>query len=375
MTLDPKNADAAFLLGSAYINTKQYEPAIAALKQATKVDEKSAVSYSLLGTAYRLNKQNKEAVDAYSRALNLASGDTRWNEGWDKDTRDYLKKSQNALDPNGQKAEEYSDQGYQYLKANKYAEAIEAFKTAIRFKPDYILVYGYLGLAYLKLDRNDEAIDTFKRALGIDPNDAVIHGGLGQAYAAARKYRESIEEIQQAIHLKPDDKRWRDLLGQTVDNLVSEAVHYLEADKYNDARDILTVVLGAEPENYSALTLFGVAQFRLQHYSEAVKALQQSSRIDPKQHLTWGVLGDVYSAQENYQNAIYAYNEALRLKPDDKRWQDGLKQDQDALNAPSKDVIKQEAERWISTSEITKCPRRLLIQPSCSGFFEKVTSS
>jgi tetratricopeptide (TPR) repeat protein len=346
LALNPRKAEAAFFIGDANISLKRYDAAITALTQATKINPASATSYSLLGNAYRLNGQHKQAIDAYSAALAVPSKDEYWNEGWDKDTRNYLKKAQDLLaDPNYEKAEEYADQGYQYLKANQYAQAIEAFQTAIRFKPDYTLVYGYLGLAYLKLNRNDEAIETLKRALGNDPKDAVIHGGLGQAYAAEGKYRESIEETRQAINLKPADKRWRDLLDQTVDNMVSEAVRYLEADKYSEARDLLTVVLGVQPENYSALTFVGVAQFRLQHYSEAVKALQQSSRIDPKQHLTWGVLGDVYSAQGKHHDALDAYKEALRLRPEDKRWQNGLKRAQDALNAPTKDAVEKDAEK------------------------------
>jgi tetratricopeptide (TPR) repeat protein len=345
LQLDPRNAEAAFFIGDANISLKRYDEAITALTQATKINPASATSYSLLGTAYRLSGQHKQAVNAYASALAVPSKDEYWNEGWEKNTRNYLKQSQNALDPNYQKtAEEYFDEGREYLDANKFAEAIESLKQAVRLKPDYAFAYGFLGQAYDRLNRTDEAIAALKQATRIDPNTSAFHGVLGEIYVGAKRFREGAEELEQALRLKPGD-RWSKALDQALDGMVSEGIDDLEANKYEPAREIFTAVLRIHPEDASALTLVGVAYLRLKQYPEAINSLKQSTRLAPKEHFTWGVLGEVYLTQQQNQEAIAAYTEALRLKPDDKRWQAGLKNATEALNAPTKDAARKDAEK------------------------------
>ncbi|MCK5512456.1 MAG: tetratricopeptide repeat protein, partial [Thermodesulfovibrionia bacterium] len=41
-------------------------------------------------------------------------------------------------------------------------EAIEAFKQAIRIKPDYAIAYYNLGVAYLNLNDRGSALEEFK---------------------------------------------------------------------------------------------------------------------------------------------------------------------------------------------------------------------
>jgi tetratricopeptide (TPR) repeat protein len=357
LALDPRKAEAAFFIGDANINLKRYEAAIAALKQATGINPSSATSFSLLGTAYRLNQRHKEAVEAYSTALNISVKDEHWSAGWDKNTRAYLTKSQNALDPNYRKsAEEYFDEGRAYLDDKKFPEAVESLKQAIKLKPDYALAHGFLGQAYRPLNRNDEAIEALKEAIRLEPNSAVFHGILGETYLDLKKYRESVTELERALQLKPAD-RWRESLNVVADELFQEAVHDVETKAYENARDKLLLVNRINPNADLAFAFLGIAYLRLKNYPEAVTALKEALRLEPKKASTWAVLGDVYSAQEQNQDAVAAYTEAVRLAPDDKDFSDALKESQDALNAPSKDVVKKQAEtlwRADHAAEITK---------------------
>ncbi len=81
------------------------------------------------------------------------------------------------MDPNRQKtAEEYFEEGLAYFDANKYNEAIEPFKQAVRLKPDYAFAFGFLSLSYHQLGRNDDAIEALKRATQLDPSSGAFHG-------------------------------------------------------------------------------------------------------------------------------------------------------------------------------------------------------
>lgn len=316
-----------------------------------------ARAHSLLGTAYRLNQQHKEPVEAYSTALEVASKDEHWNEGWDKNTRDFLKQSQNALDPNYQKtAEEYFEEGRAYFNAGKYAEAIEPFKEATRLKPDYAFAYGFLGKCYAEVNRTDEAIQALKQAIRINPNVHSFHGVLGETYLSVKRNREAAEEFKEAQRLKPSDS-WSEGLEKAVDALLVEVISYLDAGKYAEAIELANQTTLLKPDYDQTFWLLGVAYVKSEKYAEAVAPLKEAARLNPKKSTNSGALGDAYLALGRNQEAFDAYTQALKVAPSDQRWLNGLKAATKALDAPPHDVVKKQAEsvwRADHTAEIAK---------------------
>jgi tetratricopeptide (TPR) repeat protein len=49
-------------------------------------------------------------------------------------------------------------------------EAVKAYQTAIKFKPDLAVAYNILGEIYVKQGRLEQAYKEFQTALKIDPN-------------------------------------------------------------------------------------------------------------------------------------------------------------------------------------------------------------
>ena len=66
---------------------------------------------------------------------------------------------------------------------------MEAFKQAIRSKPDFASAHYGLGLAYHELERYSESIAAFQQALLLDPNDALTYYGLGITYEQIEEYQ------------------------------------------------------------------------------------------------------------------------------------------------------------------------------------------
>jgi tetratricopeptide (TPR) repeat protein len=85
-----------------------------------------------------------------------------------------------------------------------YNKAIEAYKQAIRIKPDLAEAYNNLGAAYGNLGRHTEAVEACKQAIRIKPDDAEAHYNLGKAYGDLGKYAEAMESFKQAIRIKLD---------------------------------------------------------------------------------------------------------------------------------------------------------------------------
>ncbi|MCI0603473.1 tetratricopeptide repeat protein, partial [bacterium] len=98
--------------------------------------------------------------------------------------------------------------GIAYGKMGNYKEAIEAFQSSIRWKPDYAESYYNLGVAYYKLMHWPDAIENLKLAVQKHPNHARAHLALGLAYLAkgerilARKQYEILRELDPELAKK-----------------------------------------------------------------------------------------------------------------------------------------------------------------------------
>jgi hypothetical protein len=81
-----------------------------------------------------------------------------------------------------QKGYRYVDIGYCYRSLGNYFKAIEAYKQAIRFVPDYAFVYITLGNTYMSLNFYKDSIEAYTQAIRIEPDNAKSHFGLGLSY-------------------------------------------------------------------------------------------------------------------------------------------------------------------------------------------------
>ncbi|MCX5635759.1 MAG: tetratricopeptide repeat protein, partial [Planctomycetota bacterium] len=97
----------------------------------------------------------------------------------------------------------FRDQHTEYLRVVKgdgelgrYQNEIEAYKQAIRIKPDDTEAHNNLGVAYGGLGRYQDAIESFKQAIKIKPDYAEAHNNLGAAYFATGDKGSALEEYK-----------------------------------------------------------------------------------------------------------------------------------------------------------------------------------
>ena len=101
-------------------------------------------------------------------------------------------------------AEAHNNLGGTFGNLGMYREAVEAYKEAIRIKPDFAEAHFSLGVAYEKLGMYREAIGACKEAIRIKPDLAEAHYNLGVTYRKLGMYREAIGAYKEAIRIKPD---------------------------------------------------------------------------------------------------------------------------------------------------------------------------
>src|SRR5579872_560243 len=197
--------------------------------------------------------------------------------------------------------------GYTADEAGRHAEAVTAYKEALRLKPDEALAWVNLGVAYAGLGQHDKAVNAEQEAIRLKPDDALAWLNLGFAYGHLGQYDKMVSAEQEAIRLKPDEElAWFDL-GVAYDHL----------GQYDKAVNAEQEALRLKPDEALAWRNLGVAYAGLGQHDKAVRAEQEAIRLKPDDAAAWFDLGFAYDLLGQHDKAVRAEQEAIRLKPDD----------------------------------------------------------
>jgi eukaryotic-like serine/threonine-protein kinase len=297
--LDAKPAAYDFYLrGRGYLedykSQDNIDNAIAQFQRAIAIDQNYAPAYAAMGLAYNTGfvwkDQDKEWVDkaktACDRALSLtpqlAEGHTCVGNVFLSTGRyeDAVQELQRSLDLDHNSDETLSALAVAYQRLGNTSSAEDAYRKAISLRPNYWRLYNTFGIFYSDQARYSDAAEMFKKAIQLAPLNYRGYSNLGSTYLMVGQYQESVDSFRRSIALRPT--------GQVYGNL-------------------------------------GAAYFYLHSYADSAENLQQALKIDPKDWLNWGNLGDTLSqipsrgaeARSAYEKAVDLAQLRLDVNPQD----------------------------------------------------------
>ena len=196
--------------GLSFLSKDDCEKALQYFEKAVESDSSYADAWAQSGFCNEKLGRHGEALEASKKAVNLRpSAESYFNIGlasfYLKQYRDAAEAYRQAikLDPYNAADAHYA-LGLVYRDWGKADEEIQAYKQAIRLKPDYTSAYERLGARYMKSKKYAEAIETFRQLSAQKPGDAVAPNNMGEAYLELNKPNEAAEAFRQSIRLKPD---------------------------------------------------------------------------------------------------------------------------------------------------------------------------
>jgi serine/threonine-protein kinase len=276
-----------YLRGRGYLEEYQkpenIQSAIAEFGQALQLDPNYGRAYAGMGEAYWVgfyesNHTNdwitlaaQNCVKALSLTPELAEGHTCLGDVYNGQGRyeaaaDEFQKAL-AVDKNQVNAMRGLAEAYEKLGNFSAAEA--TYRQAINLRPQYWAGYNWLGAFYFHRARYSDAVQMFQRVVKLAPGNFEGYSNIGGALAIQGKYADAIREFKRSIEIRPT----------------------LEA--------------------YSNL---GTALFALRRFAEAAQTYQQGLRLDDRDSLIWGNLGDaLYWAPGRRSEATAAYRKAILL--------------------------------------------------------------
>jgi len=208
--------------GLSFLSKDDCQNALPYFQRATESDSGYAEAWAQTGFCNEKLGRHAEAIEASKRAVTIRpSAESYFNIGL---ANYYLKQYRESeiayrqsikLDPYNA-ADAYYALGLTYRDWGQFDEEIQAYKHALRLKPDYARAYDRLGQRYLQMKKYGEAVEAFKQLAILRPGDANAQNNLGEAYEAMSRHDDSVEAFRQAIRLKPDFGKAYFNLGKTL---------------------------------------------------------------------------------------------------------------------------------------------------------------
>ncbi|HEV7744146.1 MAG TPA: trypsin-like peptidase domain-containing protein [Pyrinomonadaceae bacterium] len=200
----------AFRDGLSFLSQDDCEKALPYFEKAVQSDTNYAEAWAQAGFCREKLGHHGEAIEASKKAVSLRpSAESYFNIGL---ASYYLKNYREAadnyraairLDPYNAADAQYA-LGLVYRDWGRPEEEIQAYKQAIKLKPDYTSAYERLGSRYLKSKKFPEAIETFKQLVSLKPGDANVPNNMGEAYFGMNLMSDAVASFKTAIQLKPD---------------------------------------------------------------------------------------------------------------------------------------------------------------------------
>ncbi|MDH7486435.1 MAG: tetratricopeptide repeat protein [Anaerolineae bacterium] len=307
------DADNHTALGNAYYEAGEYEKALAEYQAALAADPGHVASLARLGDTYNKLGRTDEAIAAYRRALTLED---------DADVRCFLAM---LLERQGQ-----------------MDEAIAEYHASLRLE-DNVLARLALASLYKRTDNPDQAIAEYQAALRLS-DDAETHVALARLYETQGRLEEAVGEYRAAIVRFEPEGPYRDtnraalasvllrlcrldealaalqpsLEGEikpSVEVLAALAAIYEAQGKTAEASEAYTALLQDAPDLPIVHYLAAWFAYRQDRLDEAVREMEQATKLAPAFSLAWSGLGYFYDLQGDLSAAKGAHEKALEILP------------------------------------------------------------
>jgi tetratricopeptide (TPR) repeat protein len=284
LQLEPKNYDANHNLGELYVRAGKVAAATPYLEQAQRINPASYDNGYDLALTYVVTSHLSDARQLLHQLLKQ------------KDT-----------------AELHNLLGEVEEKDGKFVEAANEYELAAHLDPSEGNLFDW-GSELLLHRTLDPAITIFQKAAERYPKSPRIAIGLGIAYYSRGNYDDAVKSLLHAADLSPADPRVYPFLSRAHDSSPSQAEEVI-ARFQRFAQQ--------QPDNSRAQYYYAMSLWKGKRtqdpnldLTQIAALLKKSIALDPSLADAHLQLGNLYSDQGKYTDAIPEYQRALALNGD-----------------------------------------------------------
>ena len=197
---------------------------------------------------------------------------------------------------------------------NGNEEAIPLFEEAAKLDPKNAVAFAKLGEIHDAKGRNDQAIANFEKALAVDPEFTSLYLPIGIAYVEAGKIAEGENYLNKATAAGLDSSEAK----------FARATILTKQGKDAEAIAAYDDIIKAEPTNAQAHYLKATVLAATNREAQAVEAYKAAIAADAGFAAAWFDLGVIYYNKADYNNALAAYQNVVKIEPENYKAQANL---------------------------------------------------
>lgn len=333
--LDPKSAVIGERLAEMYWKAQRVHEAVTEAQGLLKRDPNDLPTRRLLGRIYlrslgdlsssAQSEMAQRAIEQYREVYRLDPTDSE-SALWlarlyrlrnEHDKAEEVLRSLLKEDPENDPAVEQLTQ--LLLDEGKSADAVSLLEGITSRNPSPTLL-DLLGDAYTQTHDLSKAEGAYRKAVELDPSELSHQRGLGQTLLAEEKYPDALTVYLKLADLMPDDSDVYLRLAQIYRELhqLEHAEEYLlKARQYAPGS---VEVMYNEAMLYEAQGRFEDA---IRVLSDAVTGLKSQSTVLPSRRRSLAILyqqlGQLYRDAQNFQAAVFTYEELGHLGEEEDR--------------------------------------------------------
>lgn len=201
------------------------------------------------------------------------------------------------------KSVRYYNLGLDAAKREDYAQAVELWSEALRYRPDDPETRYNLGAALIAMKRYPEAETHLREAVAINSLDADAQQLLGKSLEEQDRLPEAKNAYEFALGIEPTH----------VPSLLGLASIALKEGQNKSAENYATRATALDPGNLEANMLLSEAYFRNDDFNAAYGQILSARRLGPANASLYLLTGKIAYSRRMYTDALDALQSARAL--------------------------------------------------------------
>ena len=216
-----------------------------------------------------------------------------------------------ALPSVAQSYESYIEQGLAAAQEQRYDEAIEQFRQALKAAPDDIRnALTYANIAHIQELKGEQmkALDSYDMALGIAPLNVPILKSQADLYLTLGNLSKALLNYSKIIDVAPNN----------IDALLTRAYIYQQQRNFQNAKTDYERLLTLQPDNYAALLGVAILFQNANKPQEALSRLTLLIDQYPDKAELYSIRAEIEAEAHQSELAIMDLDKAVALEPENK---------------------------------------------------------
>ena len=203
------------------------------------------------------------------------------------------------------------------LREDRYDEALEVCKTLVMREHSNLYTHLKFGNCYERMGDYTQAISRYTWILDKNPNFAPALRRLMYIYSFLSNREDNMEKCRLGVEYAT---RFIEA-GGGAEGYVERGNLYIDLYELERAVEDCKKAIELDAEAYYAYNNLGCALLKLRRVDEAILPLEQAIAMEPsRDHLPYLNLAECYILSKEYDKAIQAYKDALKIRPNVLRW-------------------------------------------------------